>query len=35
MSVSLTVWPDNDSYNFVNSFKLNGIYEEKLTITEV
>lgn len=35
MSVLLTVWPDNDSYNFVKSFNLNGIYEEKLTLTEV
>lgn len=35
MSVLRTVWPDNDSYNFVKSFNLSGIYEEKLTLTEV
>ena len=35
MSIALTVWPDNDSYNFTENFKLNGIYEEREIIKEM
>ena len=28
MKVKLTVWPDNDSYNFIETIKINGIYVE-------
>lgn len=35
MSVQLTVWPDNDSYNKIETFKLNGIYLETEIIEEV
>ena len=35
MSVQLTVWPDNDSYNKIETFKLNGIYVETEIIEEV
>ncbi len=35
MSIALTVWPDNDSYNFTENFKLNGIYEEREIIKEI
>lgn len=35
MSITLTVWPDNDSYNFTENFKLNGIYEEREIIKEI
>lgn len=35
MSVQLTVWPDNDSYNFVETFKINGIYVETEILEEI
>lgn len=35
MSIELTVWPDNDSYNFVETFKINGIYVETENLEEV
>lgn len=35
MSITLTVWPDNDSYNFAKDFKLSGIYEEREIIKEI
>lgn len=35
MSIALTVWPDNDSYNFIEDFKLSGIYEEREIIKEI
>lgn len=35
MSVQLTVWPDNDSYNFVETFKINGLYVETENLEEV
>lgn len=35
MTVKLTVWPDNDSYNYVDEFKLSNIYKETNFIEEV
>lgn len=35
MAVKLTVWPDNDSYNYVDEFKLSNIYKETNTIEQV
>lgn len=35
MTVKLTVWPDNDSYNYVEEFKLSNIYKETNTIEEI
>ena len=35
MTVKLTVWPDNDSYNYVEEFKLSNIYKETNLIEEV
>lgn len=35
MTISLTVWPDNDCYNFTEEFKLKGIYEERKTLKEI
>ena len=34
-SIKLTVWPDGDSYTFVDTFKINGIYAETETLEEV
>lgn len=35
MAVKLTVWSDNDSYNYVEEFKLSNIYKETNTIEEI
>lgn len=35
MTVKLTVWPDNDSYNYVEEFKLSNIYKETNFIEEL
>lgn len=35
MKVKLTVWPDNDSYNFIETIKINGIYVETEILEEV
>ena len=35
MTIDLLVWPDNDSYNKIETFKLNGIYVETEIIEEV
>lgn len=35
MTVKLTVWPDNDSYDYVEEFKLSNIYKETNTIEEI
>lgn len=35
MTVKLTVWPDNDSYNYVEEFKLSNIYKETNTIEQI
>lgn len=35
MTVKLTVWTDNDSYNYAEEFKLSNIYKETNTIEEI
>ena len=35
MTVKLTVWPDNDGYNYVEEFRLSNIYKETNFIEEV
>lgn len=35
MMVKLTVWADNDSYNYVGEFKLSNIYKETDTIEQI
>lgn len=35
LTVTLTVWPDNDSYNYVEEFKLSNIYKETNTIEQI
>lgn len=35
MTVKLTVWPDGDSHNYVEEFKLSNIYKETNFIEEV
>ena len=35
MTIDLLVWPDNDSYNKIETFKLNGIYVETEILEEI
>ena len=35
MTVKLTVWPDNDSYNYVEEFKFSNIYKETNIIEQM
>lgn len=35
MTIDLAVWPDNDSYTVIETFKINGIYADKNIIEEV
>lgn len=32
--IKLTVWPDNDSYNFTEEYNVDKIYKETVTIQE-
>jgi hypothetical protein len=32
--IKLTVWPDNDSYNFTEEYNVDKIYKETVTIEE-